>query len=245
MKIKRELKLGCSDDTVRNVLSKRNIKSYLAKNEPLVNSAQFNLKKRWCQITKNLDQHQWNNIIFTDEKTLQNYHNGTVKVYRERGTQSEKHIYRRTLNRFKINLFGYITSNGLGNLYVFDKILDTEKYINYLHHTILPDVIEDFGPRFIWQQDGAGPHVSKLALDYFSKINANLLVWPPSSPELNIIENVWSRLQKEVNELIFTEGLPSTQDDLIEYAFRAWYSIGNEFVVNLYKSLPGRVLKYA
>lgn len=243
-KIKRELKLNCSRDTVRNVLAKSDVKSYLAKEEPLVNSNQFNLKKRWCQITKNLKPNEWNQIIFTDEKTLQNFHNGKVKVYRKRGEQSAKHIYRRTLNRFKINLFGYITSKGLGNLYVFDDVLNSEKYINYLHYTVLPDVIEDFGPKFIWQQDGAGPHVSKIALDYFRKIKANLLIWPPASPELNIIENVWARLQKEVNQIIFTEGLPSTKEDLIEYAFRAWYSIGDNFVIGLYETLPSRVLKF-
>lgn len=239
--IKRELKLNCHPNTIKNVLSNSGIKSHLATIKPLVNSNQFNLRKRWCDITKHLSLDHWKHIVFTDEKCLQNYHNGTVKVYRRRGELNESHIYRRTLNRFKINLFGYITSNGLGNLYVLEDILNTEKYINYLHYDILPDVIEDVGPRFVWQQDGCGSHVSKLALSYFKKINANLLIWPPTSPDYNIIENVWSRFQKEVNDIIFNDGLPSTKEDLIHYAFRAWYLVGNDFVKELYKSLPGRV----
>lgn len=109
---------------------------------------------------------------------------------------------------------------------------------------MLPDGIEDIGPKFVWQQDSAAPHVSKMALDYFDTINANLLIWPPAAPDLNIIENVWSRLQKEINQIIFKDGLPSTRDDLIEYAFLAWYTIGNDFVIKLYESLPGRVCKF-
>lgn len=116
MSDKRELKLECCRNTVRNVLSDAKIMCFAANREPLINTNQFNLKKKWCKIMNNLDQNQWNQIVFTDEKTLQNFHNGTVKVYRKRGECNDHHTYRRTLNRFKINLFGYITSQGLGNL---------------------------------------------------------------------------------------------------------------------------------
>lgn len=240
--IKKKLKLECDVKTVRNVLSSRDIKAYSANFKPLVNSNQYNLRIRWCQIMRNLNQDQWNQIVFSDEKCLQSYNNGKVKVYRKRGEESDIHIYRRSLNRFKINLFGYITSTVIGNLYVFSDNTDSEKYINYLHRSVFPDVIDDVGPRFIWQQDGVGFYVSKLSLDYFNKINANLLVWPPASPDLNIIENVWSLLQKEVNSIIMLDGLPSNKEMLIEYSFRAWYSIDKQFIVNLYNSLPNRVL---
>lgn len=164
-------------------------------------------------------------------------------MYRKRGEPSENHIYRKTLNRFKINLFGYITSKGLGNLYVFDDILNSEKYINYLHYDVFPGVIKEVGNSFVWQQDDASSHVSKITLDYFEQIQANLLIWPPACPDLNIMENVWSLLQKNVNQIILREGLPKSKEDLIEYAFRAWFLIGDQFVIKLYNSLPGRVLK--
>lgn len=182
--IKRELRLDCSDNTVMNVLSKSDVKCYIAVTQPLINAVRFDLKKRWAIIMNKLNQSDWNQIVFSDEKTLQNFNNGKIKVYRKRNEASVDHVYRKTLNRFKINLFGYITSRGLGNLYVFDDILDSDKYINYMHHDVPPDVIKDVGP---------SSHVSKKSIDYFEKINANLLIWPPACPDLNIMENVWSQ----------------------------------------------------
>lgn len=195
-------------------------------------------------MVKDLKQEHWDTIIFTDEKTLQNYHNGKIKVYRKRGNgKARKFIYRKTLNRFKLNLFGYITSNGVGNLYVFSDKTDSELYINYLHHCILPDVIEQVGPNFIWLQDNAPFHSSNLTLEYLKSINLNLLIYPPASPELNIIERVWSRLQKEVNDIILEEGLPKNKEELIEYAYRSWYSISDDYIRSLYKSLSVSVRK--
>lgn len=226
------------------MLANSDVKCHTATTQPLINSNQFDLKKKWSIMMSKLDQTQWNQIVFSDEKTLQNFNNGKVKVYRKRCELSENHIYKKTLNRFKINLFGYITRRGLGNLYVFDDVLNSEKYINYLHYDVFPDVIEDVGPSFVWQQDGASSHVSKLSLDYFEKVHANLLIWPPTCPDFNIMENVWSLFQKNVNQMIFKEVLPKSRADLIEYAFRSWFLIGDAFVVKLFNSLPSRVSKF-
>lgn len=202
------------------------------------------MRINWCELTKDFTQSHWDTIIFCDEKTLQNYHNGKIKVYRKRGNgKARKYIYRRTLNRFKLNLFGYITSNSVGNLYVFSDKTDSKSYINYLHHCVLPDVIEQVGPKFVWLQDNAPFHSSNLTLEYLKSINLNLLIYPPASPELNIIERVWSRLQKEVNDIIFEEGLPRSKNELIEYAYRSWYSISDSYIRSLYLSLSGSVEK--
>lgn len=94
--IKRELQLECVKNTVKNVLANSNVNCYKAIAKPLINANQFNLKKQWSSIMRKLDQRKWNQIVFSDEKTLQNYNNGTVKciesvVNRLKITFTERH----------------------------------------------------------------------------------------------------------------------------------------------------------
>lgn len=51
---------------------------------------------------------------------------------------------------------------------------------------------------FIFQQDNDRKHTSKLAQRWFDDQNILLLPWPSSSPNMNIIEHVWSELDRRV-----------------------------------------------
>lgn len=136
-----------------------------------------------------------------------------------------------------------MTANGVGDLFIFDDKTNSAKYVNYLNNNILPSIIQAVGPRFVYQHDNCGFAVSNLSLEYYARINLSTLIWPANSPDLNIIKNVWSLLQRRVNRLIFNNGLPSNKQQLAEYAFAAWYTISDNIIRNLYKSMPSRIEK--
>ena len=49
------------------------------------------------------------------------------------------------------------------------------------------------------QQDNAPAHDSILSKTWFSENGLEILEnWPPNSPDINIMENVWSLLKKSV-----------------------------------------------
>ena len=61
-------------------------------------------------------------------------------------------------------------------------------------------------------------------------------VWPPQSPDLNIIENLWSYLAAEVEK-----HRPTTEKGLIRAIKKEFKRVPAELCKRLVKSLPGRL----
>ena len=60
--------------------------------------------------------------------------------------------------------------------------------------------------------------------------------WPPQSPDLNVIENLWTILKRRIDGKA-----PKTADELWNCAKTEWNLIPNESFEKLYDSLPRRV----
>ena len=59
--------------------------------------------------------------------------------------------------------------------------------------------------------------------------------WPPQSPDISIIENVWN----SVKQLIANRDI-STCEQLWTAVKEEWDHLSNNFITNLYESLPKR-----
>ena len=63
-----------------------------------------------------------------------------------------------------------------------------------------------------------------------------LLRWPPLSPDLNPIENLWSRLKQRLD----AESV-SSRDELFDTAQRLWMQFTTAELKNLHNLLPKRI----
>ena len=64
------------------------------------------------------------------------------------------------------------------------------------------------GKNFLFQQDNAPIHKSGKTRRFFEDQNWTTLDWPPYSPDLNLIENLWAILKKNVHaDPVFYENL--------------------------------------
>ena len=80
---------------------------------------------------------------------------------------------------------------------VFNNIKKTRVTNNILRTKLFPDSSD-----FIFQQDGATCHTSKLTKKFIQKKKIQLLEpWPPNSPDLNPIGNLWSILTEKVYQV--------------------------------------------
>ena len=96
------------------------------------------------------------------------------------------------------------------------------------------------GTKLILQQDNDPKHTANVIKNYLQRKEEQevleVMVWPPQSPDLNIIESVWDYMkrQKDLRKPTSTEHLWLVLQDV-------WNNLPAEFLQKLCASLPRRI----
>ena len=199
-------------------------------------------KKSTCQKslgkrTRLLPKIFWQNVLFLDEKTLELHPNKRVLVRRLPNTGMEKKNLSETrkFGEKKLMLWGFIAHDGRKCLQKDCGTINSIKYLQILQESLLPEMF--LGKKL--QQDNAPAHNWILSKTWFSENGLELLEnWPPNSPDINIIENVWSLLKKRV-----FQRHPKNIEELWAFCQEEFERIPVEYIQNLYSSIPDRLNK--
>ena len=124
------------------------------------------------------------------------------------------------------------------SLYFVDGRLNSQKFIKMLENGPLNTFNSFFGRNmYIFQQDNAPWHVSEYSRNYFSKHKIQTLTWPPCSPDLNPIENVFGIL----SEKLYRGGrIYKSTKELRESLTRIWEALDPITCANLVNSMEER-----
>ncbi|GBM70262.1 hypothetical protein AVEN_270835-1 [Araneus ventricosus] len=95
----------------------------------------------------------------------------------------------------------------MGPLIHLETILTSEMYLSILSdhlHSFMSTVHSDGLGRF--QQDNATPHKLRIATKWLREHSSGFrhFHWPPKSPGMNIIEDIWDALLHAVEEISIT-----------------------------------------
>ena len=213
---------------------------------PHVRDANKIKRKEFARLLQESED-TFDDVIFTDESSFQIGNNRQIaisKIIRNaKGKIISKDIPQvsRVKHPLKVHVWGGISGKGPTKLVVFNGIMAAEFYTNkILKEALLPSINHLYpaplSHRF-WQ-DNDPKHTSKLAKKFMEDNNINWFKTPAESPDLNMIENVWSTMKYYVSK-----DNPKNQEQLVNSIFKIWKSHltvtqCNRYIDHIFKVLP-------
>lgn len=115
--------------------------------------------------------------------------------------------------------------------------MDARQYTQILDNFMIPAVTRLFGGfEYLFVHDNDPKHNSKIAKEFLANKGVNVLPFPPYSPDLNPIENLWSILNRRAGNRRSTTAL-----DLFRVLGDKWNAIEVDILHNLVDSMPRRI----
>lgn len=232
-------------------ISLRTLQSYLKKNDSFIlrnvkqkiiltedqMSTRVQICKGWFTEKINFEK-----VIFSDECRFSLDGPDNFLSWQLWSSNNQQFRRRRAFGGGSIMIYGFIGNDGFLSIKRIEGNLNGEKYASLLNDIVIPELQIRYGTDIIYQHDNARPHISKSVLKLFETRKIQLLNWPPYSPDINIIENVW-RLLKD----IVYDG------DVIQNKNQVWERIENAVleinrkepspIVNMYTNYIQRILE--
>ena len=136
-----------------------------------------------------------------------------------------------------------------------NKGFNNDSYLNLLENRAFPSIKSKI-TNFIFMHDNAPIHTKKLNRTEQHSLAWNLIVrifkskllkWPPYSPDLNPLENVWSLLDRAKNDELDRRArlgipLPKNKKESFELLKKCWAELDNEIVKKIYFSFRNRLI---
>ena len=136
-------------------------------------------------------------------------------------------------------IWGCVTYDGVGTLTPVHGTIDAEAYIKILDDNLWPVIAKNFAAKpYVFQDDNAPVHRARSVMTYMAENRVNTTTWPAQSPDLNIIENVWLHIKRELQNV--SEHITSKQQ-LFDEIHTIWQNVTIDYVRRLYETIPARI----
>lgn len=240
--------------TKLNALKRAGAKSQKVRKGQMLTAANIDVRLKWCtfHLEAKTDFTLWD---FSDEKWwVVGGVQGNERMWVEDDDPFPDELFVPTAaHPVKVHIWGCISYNGRSSLHIHDGKVDSKVYQMCLTDAYLPCVYEKEylahkrKDPVTFQQDGASCHMSLATRSWLEKkmpktfdctYKSGLGGWPASSPDLNIIETLWSILQDRV-----IEKRAYSYEKLVEVVTDEWWNIDQDVIRNLYTSIPTRLQK--
>jgi hypothetical protein len=238
-KLAMSLEFQVSPTTIRRILKKKGFAHKRIKPKKTLSEIHKEKRREYAVSHLTWTPADWARVVFTDEKRWNlSGNDGYISIWTESEENPLKMV--ETNRRGGLMVWGAISKSGGLRLVCMEGAITADAYVDMLENDFF-NVVEDHLPEnFVWMHDNAPPHVALRTKAYLERRGITTMEWPPMSPDLNPIENIWSLLQTEVYR--GKKEFKNTTD-LWNAIIAAWHALPLETFRNLYDSIPGRLIK--
>lgn len=199
-------------------------------------SLKLNKKKRliWCREQLRANE-EFNDVIFTDESTIQLEHHSRLCFRQQRQPRALK---QRAKHPIKVHIWGGISKRGATHVIIFSGIINAESLAQVLEVGLLPFIRDRFPAGHRLQQDNDPKHASYYIEDFFDEHNVNWWPTPPESPDLNPIENVWGSLKQYLRNVYKPKNLDELKEGIQQFWVTLTPEVCTRYIQHLTKVIP-------
>ncbi|GAB0092183.1 hypothetical protein DMENIID0001_071700 [Sergentomyia squamirostris] len=166
------------------------------------------------------------------------YSHGRMYVWRRNGEMLSYKCTHRTVKGAGqgVMVWGCMAASSVGRLVMLEGKVNSAVYLKLMQEVIIPEGRRIIGDDFILQQDNAPIHKAKIITKYLAEAGVNVMTWPPQSPDLSPIENLWAMLKIKI-----AEQKPNSLKDLRAIITETWPLFTQAECQKLVHSLPQRL----
>ena len=226
--------INVSATTVRRDLIAVGYRARRRRVVPYLNSKMKAVRVQACQEMLNVNDAlkiDINRLLFSDEKRFDSddhthcfdwVKEGELPIGREHDT-----------NATKVMVWGVVGVNFRHLVILKDGGIDAARY---QQECLRPALGALQAPGVVFMQDNARPHSCESTKRYLRRNGVQVLDWPPYSPDLNPIENLWAYLSQRVSAVA-----PFGAEKLEAAIVAEWNAIPQFIINNLVVSFERRV----
>ena len=223
--------------TVRHRMVSFGLKSYIASRKPMLSTANKSRRLAWAQHYSDWTSEQWRQVLFTDEVPI-----SLIQIHQQRHVRCLSNERLRTgMTRPMIHsgggrlmFWGCFKDSRVGALVEVKLKMKSHDYLNLLKDNLNHDDMQRNNT--IMQHDNAPIHKAAVVTTWLREQEFNVLDWPPQSPDLNPIENVWAHVKSELDKQNIT-----SKEMMRQRIQQIWANIDGSFLQKLVDSMPRRV----
>lgn len=236
--LKASFGFGCTDRTIQLYLNRNEANTYKSPVKPAIVPVNREGRLSFAEVFKDWTAEEWKRVIFTDESSFYNKRTCSRQVWRRRGMEAQQQVVPTTYRRFRVNVWGVISHEKMEVIANVSHNFDSRKYLRILQQVV--PAIKNNNPNMIWMHDNVRFHRTNEIEQFFEQHRVQKMKWPPQSPDLNPIENIWGLISQKLNAMIDDDGDATTPEELFERVVLCAGQISEETFKNLYNSLPNR-----
>ena len=240
-RIKRKLGMDVSSRTIDRRLQEVGLFGRVAQHKKKFTDAEKQKRLSFAEGYKNWTPAQWMKVEFADEKIFwgEGFW-GQVFVRRPKGEAlNPDYCVDQDPHPIKVSVWACFSGHGQGYMYIFNENMDA-KLLQGILGTHLVESAElhfdvEHAEQWWFLQDNAPQHKSVLVRTWLFNNGIQCIDFPPYSPDLNPIENLWADLARRVEKFQC-----ETMEELQDIVAEQWKKTPKKLLRTLARSMPER-----